>query len=181
MSIPLTKIKELTFRKRYDNIYSDRKKQERRVYMDYSLDIAISEKDLSYAGLREVEFLWDGKGYCHTPRKFETEDSLVLTGIDSRYICDIIQIKDIIIDMPVIFSPREVYDLKHTAYCCPEKLNSHNLMKFLKRVSGLEKFIIQLCGNDETPDYSIEYTKKSDISEIIYNTFVSEKSIIIYK
>lgn len=149
--------------------------------MDYSLDIVISETDLSYAGLREVKFRWGGKEYCHTPRRFETEDSLILTGIDSRYIYDIIKIKSISIDIPVMFSPREVYDLKHTAYCSRDKLNSHNLMKFLKRVSGLEKFIIQLCGNDETTDYNIEYTRKSDISEIIYDTFVFKKSVLIYR
>lgn len=180
MSIPLKKIKELTFLKSHDIIISDKKKQERRVYMDYSLDIIISERDFSYAGLREIKFWWGGEEYSHTPRRFETEDSLVLTVIDSRYINNIL-LKNTSIDMPVMFSPREVYDLKHTAYCSRDKLNSHNLMKFLKRVSGLEKFIIQLCGNDETTDYSIEYTGKSDISEIIYDTFVSEKSVLIYR
>lgn len=180
MSIPLTKIKDLTFRKRYDNIYSDRKKQERCVYMDYSLDIIISEKDLSYAGLREIKFCWGGKEYCHTPRKFETEDSLILNEIDSRYINNIL-LKNTSIDMPVMFSPCEVYDLRHTSYCCPDELYSHNLMKFLKRVSGLEKFNIYLCGCDELIDYNIKYTGESDISEIIYRAFVDRKSVMIYK
>lgn len=180
MSIPLKKIKELTFLKSYDIIISDTKKQERRVYMDYSLDIIISERDFSYAGLRKVKFWWGGEEYSHTPRKFETEDSLILTEIDSRYINNIL-LKNTDIDIPVMFSPCEVYDLQHITYCCPDELYSHNLMKFLKKVSGLEKFIIQLCENDETTDYSIEYTGESDISEIIYNAFVSEKSVIIYK
>lgn len=180
MSIPLKKIKELTFLKSHDIIISDTKKQERRVYMDYSLDIIISEKDLSYAGLREVKFFWGGEEYSHTPRRFETEDSLILNETDNRYINNIL-LKSTSIDMPVMFSPHEVYNLQYTAYSGRDKLNSHNLMKFLKRVSGLEKFIIQLCGNDETTDYSIKYTEKSDISEIIYNAFVSEKSVLIYR
>lgn len=148
--------------------------------MDYSLDIVISEKDLSYAGLKEVKFRWDGEEHSNIPRRFKTEDSLILTGTDSRYI-DNILLKNTGIDMPVMFSPRKVYDLKHTAYCCPEKLDSHNLMKFLKRVSVLEKFNISLCGCDELTDYNIKYTGESDISEIIYRAFVDRKSVMIYK
>lgn len=148
--------------------------------MDYSLDIVISEKDLSYAGLKEVKFWWGGEEYRHIPRKFETEDSLILTETDRRYIDNII-INSTSIDMPVMFSPCEVYDLQFTAHCCPEKLVSHNLMKLLKRVSVLEKFNISLCGCDELIDHNIKYTGESDISEIIYDTFRSEKSILIYR
>ncbi len=146
--------------------------------MDYSLDIVISEKDFSYAGLKEIKFWWDNKEYSHTPRRFETEDSLLLIGFDIE---EVYTIKSTDIDMPVMFSPREVYDLQYTAYSSRDKFNSHNLMKFLKRVSGLERFNIYLCGCDETIDYNIKYTGSPDISEIIYNTLISEKSVMIYR
>ncbi|MDE5772132.1 MAG: hypothetical protein K2I06_11000 [Ruminococcus sp.] len=147
--------------------------------MDYHLDIVISEKNFLQTGIKEVKFWWGGEEYCHTPRRFETEDSLILKSFYSIETDSII--KSTKIYMPVVLTSSAVYDLKHIAYCCPEELVSHNLMKFLKRVSGLEKFIISLCGDDETIDYSIKYTGESDISEIIYNAFVSKKSVLIYK
>ena len=146
--------------------------------MDYTLDIVVSEKDLSEIGIKEIKFFWDGEEYSHTPRRFETEDSLVLT---SFYSTENI-VKSNGIDTPVILtSTKEVYDLQYTAYCSRDKLNSHNIMKFLKRVSGLEKFNIYLCGCDELIDYNIKYTGESDISEIIYRAFVDRKSVMIYK
>ena len=54
-------------------------------------------------------------------------------------------------------------------------------MKFLKKVSEMEKFNIYLCGYDALIDYNIRYTEKSDISEIIYRAFVDSKSVMIYK
>lgn len=135
--------------------------------MDYTLDIVVSEKDLSEIGMNEIKFFWGGKEYSDAPRRFETEDSLILTETDIKYI-DNTLLKNTCIYMPVMFSPREVYDLKHIIYCCPQELDSHKLMKFLKRVSGLEKFVIRLCGDDELTDRNIKYTEESDISEIIY-------------
>ncbi|MDE7138686.1 MAG: hypothetical protein K2O29_09585 [Ruminococcus sp.] len=71
--------------------------------------------------------------------------------------------------------------MQYTAYSGRDKLNSHNLMKFLKKVSEMEKFNIYLCGYDALIDYNIRYTEKSDISEIIYRAFVDSKSVMIYK
>lgn len=143
--------------------------------MDYSIDIIISERNFPDAGISEIKFFWGGKEYSHTPRKFETADSLILNEFEiASY-----RIENI--DTPVVLTTNAVYDLRNTAYRCPEKIESHILMKFLKKVSGLERFRIYLQGNDELIDYSIKYTGQTDISEIIYRAFKSEKSIIIYK
>ncbi len=146
--------------------------------MDYNLDIVISEKDLSEAGINEIKFFWDGEEYSYTPKRFETEESLILTGFDIK---DVYIAKNTDIDMPIVLNSSAVYDLQYTAYRCRDKFNSHNLMKFLKRVSGLEKFNIYLCGCDETTDYNIKYTRSPGISEIIYNTLIAEKNVMIYK
>ncbi|MCM1507224.1 MAG: hypothetical protein NC177_08845 [Ruminococcus flavefaciens] len=143
--------------------------------MDYHIDIIISEKDFSVAGIKEMKFFWGGEKYSHTPRKFETEDSLILKEFEtSSYSTENI-------DTPVMLTTNAIYDLRNTAYWCPDKLESHILMKFLKRVSGLDSFSIYLQGDDELIDYTIEYTGNPDISEIIYKAFRYNKSIMIYK
>lgn len=151
--------------------------------MDYSIDIVISEKDLLRTGINEIKFYWSGKEYLHTPRRFETEDSLLLIGFDIE---EVYTVKNIDIDIPIVLTSSAVYDLNHIACCCPayrrpNELSSHKLMKFLKRVSELERFNIYLQGNDELIDYNIKYTGSPDICEIIYDTLISEKSVMIYK
>ena len=46
MSIPIMKIKELTYMKKHDIIKSDINRHEKEEYMDYSIDIIISEKSV---------------------------------------------------------------------------------------------------------------------------------------
>lgn len=152
----------------------NRQKNMKGVYiMDYSIDIIISETDLSYAGISEIKFFWGGEEYSHTPRRFETEDSLVLTGFENEnYITENI-------DTPVMLTTNAIYDLRNACRCTD--VESHSLMKFLKRVSGLERFRIYLQVNDQLIDYSIEYTGYYGISEIICEVFRTGKSVVIYK
>lgn len=137
--------------------------------MDYYIEIEIAEKDLFRAGIKEIKFYWGGEEFSHTPRRFETEDSLIMnefpkSGSNIKFV-----------------NIKEVYNLRDIANWCPDKLSSNNLMKLLKKVSTLKKFTIILCGDDETIDYSIKYNGNPDISEIIYNALINEKSIVIYK
>ncbi|MDE6780665.1 MAG: hypothetical protein K2J40_04300 [Ruminococcus sp.] len=146
--------------------------------MDYALDIVVSEKDLSQAGIREIKFYWDGTEHSHTPKRFIAE-SLSFIGLDGDDIY-----KDRLsngIDNPVMLISKDICDLWNTAHFSYEKTSTHALVKFICRVCQLEKFRIYICDVDEKPECFIRYTESCNIPEIIYNTFRSEKSIVIYK
>lgn len=143
--------------------------------MDYVLDIIISEKDLLKTAIEEVKFYWNGIEYSHTPKRFISEN-LSFIGLYGDDIYKYRTSKGI--ENPVMLISKDIYDLRYTV---SEKISTHALVQFIYKVCKLEKFRIYICGDDEKPDCFIQYTENCDIPEIIYDTFHSDKNIVIYK